>query len=100
MFPARRVLPAHRASRDLSARLGLRVRFLALRAIPGLRAQLAPRDLSVLRAPRVMSGLRARTAFKACRASKVPPVSVSGTRARLPRSRSCPRQAMSAAISG
>jgi hypothetical protein len=94
MFPARLGLPARRVWRVLSARLGLRVPLLALRAQPGQRAQLAPRGLPDPRAPRVMSGLRERTASRASRASRDLLDSAFGTRAKLPRSRSCPPQAM------
>ena len=100
MFPARLGLPALKGRRVLSARLGLRVRFLALRAQPGRRVRPARRDLRVLPGLRVIPVPLARTAFKASRASRVPPVSVFGTRARSPRSRSCPRPAMSAATFG
>ena len=94
MFPARLGLPAPRACRVLPARLGLRVRFLALRAQPGQRVRPARRVLRVLPGLRVIPVPLARTAFKASRASRDLLVSVFGTRARLRRSRSCPRQAM------
>ncbi len=100
MFPARLGLPALKGRRVLSGRLGLRVRFLALRAQPGRRVRPARRDLRVLPGLRVIPVPLARTAFRASRVSRDLLDSAFGTRAKLPRSRSCPPQAMWVATFG